>query len=340
MALAGVLVYFIIDYNKYKQNIKSDLDKSKSDAAAAAKGVVDTEKLDRMANVKYVVDQVNRVNTDIYTAVTSNVDMTNDISSNVQNFQTKFNDLIYFTDPSSAGNFFPNSGRSYSLTEVPGSVNMLDVNVRNHIITTMGMTATNLHPLNSTKLCSLFGRCSEFPDANGNIVLRSMVDDVNSKIVMDAPTVEAAGAVSASSFSFASGSPASLSSAADGTMNISSSNKIVINTSDAAGNQKGQVILDPATNTVTITGSNIVLGGQGANTTVNGNLCVGSTCIAETNVQDLKNMRTKVTTSELDLNGKWTIKPGSGDALVFRDQTAAAGQDFRYAMVPGVFRNI
>ena len=58
LALIGVLVYIVRDYYVHKETNAADFGKTTSDIAA--------ERTDRLGNLKYVVDQVNTVNDDIY----------------------------------------------------------------------------------------------------------------------------------------------------------------------------------------------------------------------------------------------------------------------------------
>lgn len=64
LALIGVLSYLIWDYMRFKDDIKGDI----SDTTNS----LTNEKSERLSNIKYVVDQVNTVNTDIYNVVVGN----------------------------------------------------------------------------------------------------------------------------------------------------------------------------------------------------------------------------------------------------------------------------
>ena len=56
IVLASIIIYFIKDYVEYKSQINTQFSVTESK--------VNAEKLDRLANLRYVVDQVNNVNDD------------------------------------------------------------------------------------------------------------------------------------------------------------------------------------------------------------------------------------------------------------------------------------
>jgi hypothetical protein len=173
VCLGGVVIYFINDYMKYKGTVSKEItDTNKS---------LDGEKNDRLSNLKYVVDQVNVVNDDIYNTMTNNIVAT---SSNVviQKHTTdgiisglgKFLNFNESTDPKSP---------SLNLLNLPGSATP-NVSLMQHITATMGLTASQLHTgKNNVSFCSDDNRCISFPDTNGNTFITSL--DPNGNVVLD-----------------------------------------------------------------------------------------------------------------------------------------------------------
>jgi hypothetical protein len=330
VALAGVVIYFIIDYMKRNKEVDADIDKAEADVSAA-KSAVNTEKLDRMSNLKYVVDQVNTVNTDIYTDVTSNTSSINTIQSTQNSLLTGLGSFLSFSSNGSLAS----SGSSMSILNLPGAANV-DVNLMQRVNATMGLRATDLSPTKPVQFCAASdpSRCIKIPAANGDLYLTPMSSAQTSAIVMDAPNVNATGAMTANTFKFGSNAGA-ITTMPDGTLNLSGPNKIVINS--GASPTQNIVTFDPVANTVTIASSNIILTGDAK---ISGNLCMGNTCIGQSNLTDLRDMRTQITTNAINMTDsantpRWDIK-ADARSLMFRDVATGNG-DYRYAMFPGKY---
>lgn len=186
MALAGLVVYFIVDYQKYRK----DVDKR----FGTSDGKLSTEQVDRMSNVKYVVDQVNNVNNDIYTQVTSNVTKIDTAINNQAQMLGSFASFLSFSSNTPAST----SGAQVSLMNLPGSGN-IDVNLMQRVNATMGLTAKDLSAQKNVKFCSQLDptRCIQIPDANGNLYLTSMQNNASSSIIMDASNVNSTGTINA-----------------------------------------------------------------------------------------------------------------------------------------------
>jgi hypothetical protein len=332
LALAGVTIYFIIDYMKEKKEVEDSLAIFDGKAAAALSGL-DVEKLDRMANVKYVVDQVNNVNKDIYSAVTSNTTNTNTVQSTQNQMLSGLGSFLSFSSNTTLG--APTGSSTVPLLNLPGSGNV-DVNLMRRVNATMGLTATDLSSSKSVKFCASSDptRCIQIPDANGNLYLTTMTSNQNSTIVMDAPNVRATGSIGANTYNFGSSgttgtNSGSITTQADGTISISGTQKIML--SNGTTPNQNMITLDPATNSVTISGSNIVLRGK---TQIQGDLCINDTCINASNLAAIRNMATEVKTNRINFNDKWFVQPeGANNTLVFRDMVT--GGDHRYAMQRG-----
>lgn len=170
LALVGVLVFLVWDYLNFKTDIKKTITQSTD--------VVAREKNERLSNIKYVVDQVNTVNTDIYNTFSSNV-VTQQYA--LSNLQATNSSLIRGLDTVFA---FENDSQRMSLLNLPGGVNP-DLNLMAHVNAISGMDIMELSSNISTKFCSESdpSRCIEFPDASGNTFLTSLYP--NGKVVID-----------------------------------------------------------------------------------------------------------------------------------------------------------
>lgn len=178
-AIVGVVIYFAIDYNKYKQTVTADLTTKDSK-------LVD-EKVDRMSNVKFVVDQVNGVNNDIYTQVTSNMSQVQNVQTTQAQMLGGIGSFMTFSSNVAGG---AGGSTSMPLLNLPGTGNV-DVNLIQHINATMGLTAKDLTSTNSVKFCSQLDptRCIQIPDQNGNLYLTSMANNPTSSIIMDTSNI-------------------------------------------------------------------------------------------------------------------------------------------------------
>ena len=171
IVLASIIIYFIKDYVEYKSQINTQFSVTESK--------VNAEKLDRLANLRYVVDQVNTVNDDIASTLDKETTNQNTLAQELDNSQKN-----YLNGLNSAFKFKDNSGNQISLTDLPGSVRP-NTEVLTNIIATMGLTAKDLEPTgNKVKLCSKKdpSKCIQFPDNNGNTYL---TDIDNGAVVID-----------------------------------------------------------------------------------------------------------------------------------------------------------
>jgi hypothetical protein len=165
--------------------------------------MVEAEKSDRLSNIKYVVDEVNSVNKDIYTTLsTSNQTINTSLSSLSTQHNTLKSDLNTYKADFNTYKADLNTGfgkwinlssntATIKLTELPGAQpGGVDIKLLGNVIATMGMTAVNLTPAKPFKLCNgegnTTGNCMKFPDADGNTYLTSLTN--GGKIVLDAPT--------------------------------------------------------------------------------------------------------------------------------------------------------
>jgi hypothetical protein len=184
LALSGVLIFLVWDYMKYKDVTNANL--------ATANTNLQNEKTDRLSNMKYIVDQVNTVNTDIFNTFSSNQQLASTRMDGIQGKQDKMiSGLGHFLRFTSNVSINPSSTASaisgaVSLTDLPGFVSP-DVQLIKHVTAVSGLTIKDISSSsNSVMFCSLAdpNRCIKFPDGDGNTYLTTMTN--NSKIVMDA----------------------------------------------------------------------------------------------------------------------------------------------------------
>ena len=158
--LSAIIIYFVKDYIQYKTLVNTQFSVTESK--------VNAEKKDRLANLKYIVDQVNTVNDDISSTLDQQTDKQTNLASQLNASQAN-----YLSGINSAFNFTDSNGKNISLPNLPGSVQP-NMNLLTSVTATMGLTAKDLQPLgNSVKLCSKSdpNKCVQFPDQNGNVYL-------------------------------------------------------------------------------------------------------------------------------------------------------------------------
>lgn len=165
-AIIAALAYFIYDYVTYKHTVDGEI--------TTATTSINSERQDRLSNLKYVVDQVNTVNDNIYNTTTSNLQVTNTKvatqSARTDNLIAGFGKILSFNST-----ILPGSP-SINLTDLPGSV-APNMNLMQHVTAVMGLTASNLSKSgNSVAFCSQNNpnQCIKFPDNNGNTYLTTL----------------------------------------------------------------------------------------------------------------------------------------------------------------------
>lgn len=180
LALIGVLIYIIQDYYKYKDATDS--------AINDAKAKLTEEHTNRLSNLKYVVDQVNTVNDDIYSTFTSNVTRQSsaifNVSSNQSHVVTGLDSFLRFSSNESLLGGTPTQMR---ILDFPG-VGNTNVDLIKRVSFTAGLTAKDLDASSMASFCSKStpGKCIRFPNADGNTYLTSLAE--SKEIVLDAPT--------------------------------------------------------------------------------------------------------------------------------------------------------
>ena len=171
LALVGVIIYFVYIYMKDKDAINSRIIKTSS--------MVDAEKSDRLSNIKYVVDEVNKVNADILkTNTTSNIVFNTSLSANSKNIKTINDELSGFGKIIQ----FSSNNAVLQMSDLPGvtggGVNMT---LLGQVMSSMGLTGLDLvnHPVILCGGKDLTKNCLRFPDAQGNVFLSSLSDGKN-----------------------------------------------------------------------------------------------------------------------------------------------------------------
>lgn len=236
LALIGVVVFFVYDFLRHKDDNVKDFKETGTR--------IDTEKQDRLSNLKFVVDQVNDVNNDIYDTMMSNVGRLETSDSNLKIFQTSMldglNSFFEFSSNSIDGTRHP-----IQLADLPGTVNP-NVELIQHITAMMGMTVKDLDGAtgNTVKFCSKADptKCVHIPNENGDVVLQGLA--TNGKVVVDSP-MSVSGSVQLTNQGTPSTSPVSLST--DGTSMFLSADKVAVgnNNPSAKFHLTSETAVDP-----------------------------------------------------------------------------------------------
>ena len=194
LALAGVVVYLYISFRDTKVEMEKEIQIADTKAANANKLVAD-ESVNRLGNIKYVVNQVNDINDTIWSthqdAVSSN-------QVKIDQLKAANETLIHGVDT-----FFKFSTDTIANQRLYDSSKLLTANARprldviREVSLLGGVTAKDLAPPSTTatgtkvegvmaKFCAKGGApCISFPDKDGETYLTALQEGKN--IVMDAP---------------------------------------------------------------------------------------------------------------------------------------------------------
>jgi hypothetical protein len=261
MVLGGVLVYVIIDYNKNKAAVSSEMDNVDKK--------VTTEVITRSGNVKYIVDQVNDVNNSMYADMASTSNQLKTLSQTQNSMFQGLGTLMTFSSnlPTGGGN------ANVSLLNLPGT-GKVDINLIKHVNATMGLLASDLSPAKSVRFCgSGSAKCSEIPNSNGDLYFTPPSTKSGASIILDAPLTKLAGDITMGG--------ASILSDSKGTTFASSKNSLILSSgSNTALQVKGDSIQVLGNNsapvaTITPTGTGVVV--KAANLSLQGDLEVRGT---------------------------------------------------------------
>ena len=169
--ITAIIIYFVRDYIQYKTQINTQFSVTQSQ--------VNAEKTDRLANLKYVVDQVNTVHDDIASTLNNESSTQTRLAEQLDKSQAN-----YLSGLNTAFGFTDSTGKNVKLSNLSGTTNP-NTQLLTNVIATMGLTAKDLQPNgNSVQLCSKTDptKCIRFPDQNGNTYLTDMG---NGSVVLD-----------------------------------------------------------------------------------------------------------------------------------------------------------
>lgn len=170
LALCGVLGYLVWDYLQFKEDVKKDVTTSTQN--------VTKEKTERLSSIKYVVDQVNTVNTDIYNSMTSNI---GNIKTRIDTVEGNNNALVQGIESVFSMNV---NGVSRDITDIPAGVRP-NLDLIANVTALSGMNIRQLSSNVSTQFCN-GTRCIKFPDSQGDTYITGLY--TNSKIMLDGET--------------------------------------------------------------------------------------------------------------------------------------------------------
>lgn len=177
LALAGVVTFFLWDYYKHKDDNVKEFKTTDSKIQA--------EQSDRLSNIKFVVDQVNSVNEDMYKNMSSNVDV---LRTTTYNVSKKQDSLIGGVDKFlkfSSNISISSTPQMFSLMDLPGTAQP-NVHLMQHVNAVMGLTVSDLSLSNIAEFCNPDKtKCIRFPNSDGDTYLTSLQNDKN--VVVDAP---------------------------------------------------------------------------------------------------------------------------------------------------------
>lgn len=160
VVLIMVVVYYMYDYYYYKLDVAGEFVKTHQQ--------VDTEKGERLGDVKSVVDQVNVAHDGIYDEFQKTKLDINATTSNLSALTMGLNSAMSFR----AGD------KNIAIRDIPGATNP-DMNLLTHVSSLGGLTIKDLDKSKPFKICGKENpdQCIEIPDANGNIYLRNLYGD-------------------------------------------------------------------------------------------------------------------------------------------------------------------
>ena len=159
LVLSGFTIYYLYDYIYYKKTVKDDIDKVRS--------TLQNEGMERLSSYKSVVDQVNAINYDINSKITSNV---GSIYSVQENIIKTMDNVIEIKD---------NKGKRIPLINGANTSNST-ITLTDNIGMSKGLNVTDLKKEGNTfKICGRdmgYGtsNCMSLPDKAGNTVIRNL----------------------------------------------------------------------------------------------------------------------------------------------------------------------
>lgn len=189
LILLGAGGFFAYDYLKYKNTLEDQLATTQKNIEANKAGLMDEQKK-RLSNLKFVVDQINTTNEDIYNTFSSNVKDTRSATTSLDTRQaqliTSLGSLMRFSTTGAAAGAGA-TGSNVALIDLPGAPTA-NMELLRRVSTVNGMNFNELKQDTTVKFCgqALNGaaaRCIQFPRADGKTVLTNLVP--NQAMMMD-----------------------------------------------------------------------------------------------------------------------------------------------------------
>jgi len=166
----SLLAYFIYDYTKYKT--KND------DNVNNIENQISTEATNRLANVKFVVDQQNSINSSIYNAFTAS---NNNLVYSLSNVANTNSNILSGLN---AAFQFSSNNVPFNITKLPGVVNP-NMKLMQNVISSMNLTIQDLNKNGPhVMFCAdhTNSRCISLPDNNGDTIIRNL--DPSGKLIL------------------------------------------------------------------------------------------------------------------------------------------------------------
>jgi len=185
LGTAGALIFLWMQFKDHKTDMEVDVKAAAAKAEEANKQVA-SESANRLGNIKYVVDQVNTVNEDIWntynTLASSNAASLTTLKSSQESIMTGVDRFFKFSPDNATQRSLYQANALLSANDKP----RLDMIQSTSFIS--GLTAKDLvgGTSNVARFCAPNnGPCIQFPDASGDTFLKALVDGRG--IVMDSP---------------------------------------------------------------------------------------------------------------------------------------------------------
>jgi len=193
LAIIGVVAYFVYAFIQNKEETDKDI----KDTI----GMVHSEQADRVSNIKYVVDEVNNVNSAIYTAwSTSNAALQSSLNGQQSHIGTINSNIMTINSNVSFINSewtgfgsiigFSNSSGALKIQDLPGvTPGGVNINLLGNVVATMGLNGSNLTNFPVTLCGADPSRCIKFPDKVSGDTYLTTLDSTRGKIKLDAATL-------------------------------------------------------------------------------------------------------------------------------------------------------
>jgi hypothetical protein len=155
LAIVGVLIYQIVDFNKYKEKDAANLQ------GALAK--VDAESSERKSNVNYVIQEANKMNKGMYDELKGDI---SDTKTELQHSLDRYGKAIKLVDPRVGTNTSTGTSSGAVGTDMPSNITP-DVNLMSKVTAMNGMTVKDITKTDKLQLGDKF-QFSGIGDAHAN----------------------------------------------------------------------------------------------------------------------------------------------------------------------------